>query len=51
MDEKTRKIEFKAFEKIKDYYPRYVITNDSLNYSENGILHRNIIDFLLSDEL
>lgn len=32
-DEQTRKIEFNAFEKINDYYPRYIITNDILNYS------------------
>lgn len=51
IDEKTRNREFKSFEKIKDYYPRYIITNDTLNYSQKGIKHMNIIDFLLSDEI
>ncbi len=49
MDEQTRKREFRPFEKIKDFYPRIIITNDTLNYSQNGIIHMNIIDFLLSD--
>jgi predicted AAA+ superfamily ATPase len=49
MDEQTRKTEFRPFEKIKDFYPRIIITNDTLNYSQNGIIHMNIIDFLLSD--
>ena len=51
IDENTRKREFKPFEKIKDYYPRYIITNDNLDYSENGIIHLNIIDFLLGEKL
>jgi hypothetical protein len=38
-----------SFEKIKDFYPRIIITNDTLNYSQNGIIHMNIIDFILSD--
>lgn len=51
IDENTRKREFKPFEKIKDYYPKYVITNDNFDYSEKGIIHLNIIDFLLDETL
>lgn len=50
MDENTRKREFRVFDKIRDYYPRIIITTDTLNYSQNGIKHINIIDFLTSDE-
>lgn len=51
IDEKTRNKEFKVFEKIKNHYPKYLITNDTLNYSENGIIHLNIIEFLTNDKI
>ena len=43
--------EFKVFDNIKDNYPKYVISMDTLNLSQNGIIHKNIIDFLLSDDI
>jgi predicted AAA+ superfamily ATPase len=43
--------EFGAFDNIKDNYPKYVISMDELDMSQNGIKHLNIIDFLLKDEL
>ena len=43
--------EFKVFDNIKDNYPKYVISMDTLNFSQNGIIHKNIIDFLLSDDI
>ena len=39
--------EFKAFDEVKDNFPKYVLTMDKLDYSMNGIKHMNIIDFLL----
>lgn len=45
-DSKTREREFKPLTKINDNYPKYLITNDRENYSENGIIHLNILDFL-----
>ncbi len=39
--------EFNAFEKIKDNYPKYVITMDKFDFSQNGIIHKNIIDWLM----
>lgn len=39
--------EFNAFHNITDNYPKYVISNDKLDYSQNGIIHKNIIDWLL----
>lgn len=45
--EKTRKREFKVLEKIKDNFPKYVLTMDNLPKSnQNGIIRMNIIDFL-----
>jgi len=41
------KREFGAYRQVDDNYPKYVITMDKINYSQNGIIHKNIIDFLL----
>ena len=43
----TEEREFGAYKNIDDNYPKYVISNDKLDYSQNGIIHKNIIDFLL----
>ena len=42
--------EFGAFKTISDHYPKYVISLDQEDYSQNGIKHINLIDFLMSDE-
>jgi hypothetical protein len=39
--------EFGNLERIKDNYPKYVISGDLPDFSRNGIKHYNIIDFLL----
>ena len=49
-NEETEKREFSAFDDIKDNYPKYVISTDKLDYSQNGIIHKNIIDWLLKEE-
>ena len=41
--------EFGIFDKIKDNYPKYVISTDTIDFSQNGIIHKNIIDFLLEN--
>lgn len=50
-DEVTREREFRSLEKIKDNYPKYVITQDTWDYSQNGIQHVNIIDFLKNEDI
>ena len=47
-DENTERREFNAFDNIKDNYPKYVISTDKLDYSQNGIIHKSIIDWLLN---
>lgn len=42
--------EFGVFDNIKDNYPKYVLSMDEPNMSRNGIIHKNIRDFLLTDE-
>ena len=49
-DESIIKREFGAFAGIDDNYPKYVISTDKFNMSQNGIIHMNIIDWLLKDE-
>ncbi len=39
--------EFGAYKKIEDNYPKYVLSMDKFDFSENGIIHKNIIDWLL----
>ena len=42
--------EFGAYKSIEDNYPKYVISLDKINLSRDGIIHLNLIDFLLSEE-
>ncbi len=39
--------EFGVYDNIDDNYPKYVISTDTLDLSQNGIIHKNIIDWLL----
>lgn len=45
--EDTIKREFGAYDKITDASPKYVMSLDKIDMSHNGIIHLNIIDFLL----
>ncbi len=46
-DENVIKREFEAYKKIEDNYPKYVLSMDKFDFSNNGIIHKNIIDWLL----
>lgn len=46
-NENTIKREFVAYDKITDASPKYVMSLDKIDMSRNGIIHVNIIDFLL----
>lgn len=39
--------EFGAYKNVADNFPKYVITMDKINYSRDGIIHKNIIEWLL----
>lgn len=47
-DEKTLKRELSSLEKIKDSYPKYLLTTDFDNVNYNGIQKINILDWLLA---
>ena len=42
--------EFGVYNNIQDNYPKYVISADTFDFSQNGIIHKNIIDWLLDKE-
>ncbi len=48
-DDKIIDREFYTYNNIQDNYPKYVISMDKLDMSQNGIIHKNIIDWLLED--
>ena len=43
--------EFGAYKNIEDNYPKYVVSMDKLNFSRDGIIHMNLVDFLLNKDL
>ena len=49
-NEETIHREFDICYSIRDNYPKYVISLDEYDMSQNGIKHRNIRDFLLAAE-
>ena len=48
-NEETIKREFSVYNSVKDSYPKYVVSMDELDFSQNGIIHKNIKDFLLME--
>ena len=48
-NDKTQDREFGAYKYIDDDYDKYVISLDKKDLSRDGIIHLNLIDFLLSD--
>lgn len=48
--EETIQREFGIYDSIHDNFPKYVVSMDELDFSRNGIKHRNIKEFLLMQE-
>ena len=48
-NDETIKREFSVFNSVKDSFPKYVVSMDDFDFSQNGIIHKNIKDFLLMD--
>ncbi len=46
-DERTVEREFGALEKVKDNYPKYLLTTDSFTQNRSGIKHLNVFNWLL----
>lgn len=50
-EESTREREFGVLERIRDNYPKYVLSMDELPMGRNGIIHMNVRDFLLDSPI
>lgn len=48
--EETVAREFGVYDGIRDNFPKYVVSMDEIDFSRNGIKHRNVRDFLLQGE-
>lgn len=48
-DDSVVEREFGAYKGIEDNYPKYVLTMDKFDFSQDGIIHKNVIDWLLED--
>jgi predicted AAA+ superfamily ATPase len=46
-DEHTVEREFGALEKVKDNYPKYLLTTDTFTQNRSGIKHLNVFNWLL----
>lgn len=42
--------EFGAYRGVADNYPKYVLSMDKYDFSRDGIIHKNIADFLMEEE-
>lgn len=49
-DEKTSEREFRSLEKIRDNYPKFLLTTDSFTQDRFGIKHLNVFTWLLENE-
>ena len=48
--EETIRREFSIYKRIQDNFPKYVLSMDELDFSQDGIKHLNVRDFLLREE-
>ena len=48
--DETIEREFSVLERISDNYPKYVLSMDAINRGRNGILHQNVVNFLLGPD-
>ena len=51
LDETTYEHEITPLRKIRDSYPKYILTMDHIQSNEDGIQQQNILDFLLNDAI
>lgn len=48
-EETTMEREFGALEKIKDNYPKFLLTTESFTTSRSGVIHLNVFNWLLKE--
>ncbi len=50
-DDSVVEREFRPLRKVSDNFPKYVVSGDKHDFSGDGIIHKNIIDFLLDQNI
>ena len=50
MNEDTEEREYKPFTMIRDNYPKYLFTIDTLFQKRDGVIHKNLIEFISKNE-
>ncbi len=50
-DDTTIKREFGVYQKIKDNFPKFVISADHFDFSQEGIIHKNVIQWLMESAI
>jgi predicted AAA+ superfamily ATPase len=40
-----------VYKEVTDNYPKYVLSMDKIDFSQDGIIHQNIEDWLLGGEI
>jgi len=50
MSPETEEREYKPFKEIRDNYPKYLLTIDPLLQKRDGVIHKNIIEFISKNE-
>lgn len=51
LSRETEEREYAPLEKIKDNYPKYVLTRNDMIQKRNGIIHKNIPEFMSKGEM
>lgn len=46
-DDSVVEREFGVYKNVPDNYPKYVLSMDKFDFSQDGIIHKNVIDWLL----
>lgn len=50
MSPETEEREYKPFGMIRDNYPKYLFTMDTLLQKRDGVIHKNVVEFIATDE-
>jgi len=51
VDEKVIEREFGAFNFVPDNFPKYVLSMDYVDFSREGVIHKNIINFMIEEQI
>ena len=49
-NEETRSREFGVYRLVKDNYPKFVLSMGTIDFSQEGIIHKYLPDFLLEKD-